>query len=105
MAGEHRARLRSLDTREAAELLGLDRDLLPEADLVGGTTEEADTVRVQRLVDRRSAGLGTGDGDTAGSLASLLAKGGLVTLTQPPDDGSLHGELDEIERQEPDNIL
>lgn len=47
MTREHGARLRSLDTRETAELLGLDRHLLPEANLVGGAAKEADTVRVE----------------------------------------------------------
>lgn len=105
MAGEHGARLRSLNAREAAELLGLDRDLLPEADLVSSTTEEADTVRVQRLVDRRSARLCTGNGDTASGLLGLLAKARLMTITERLDDGGLHCELDQVHREEPDYVL
>ena len=105
MAGEHGARLRSLDTREAAKLLGLDRDLLPEADTVGGTTKEGDTVGVKRLVDGGGARLGAVDGDAAGDVLGLLAEGSLVALTKVLDNRGLHGELDKIHGQEPDDIL
>lgn len=105
MAGEDGACLRGLDTREAAELLGLDRDLLPEADLVGGTTEEADAVRVQRLVDRRSARLGAGDGDARRSRRGLVTESSLVAVAQVLDNCSLHRELDEIHWYEPADIL
>ena len=105
MAREHGARLRGLDTREAAKLLGLDRDLLSKADLVGGTTQEADTIRVEGLVDRGSARLGTGDRDAAGGLASLLAETGLMAVTQVLDDGCLHRELDQVHGHEPDDVL
>ena len=105
MPRERLARLRGLDGAEAPELVGLDRDPAAEADLARGAADERDTVRVERLVDRHSAGLGAGDGNTAGGLAGLLAERGLVALTQPPDDCNLHGELVEVEGQEPDNIL
>ena len=105
VAGEDGAGLRRLDGREAAKLFGLDRDLLPEADLVGSAAEEADTVRVQRLVDRGSARLSAGDRDARRGLDGLLADGTLVTVAQVLDDSGLHRELDEIHGHEPDNVL
>ena len=102
---EDGASLRSLDRGEATELLGLDRDLLPEADLVGGAAEERDTVRVERLVDRRSTGLGARDGNARRDLSSLGADGALVTVAEVLDDRGLHRELDEVHGREPDDVL
>jgi hypothetical protein len=105
VAGEYGTCLRSLETRETAELLGLDRHLLPETDFVGGTAKEGDTVGIERFVNGSGARLGTSDRDAASRLTGLLAEGSLVALAQILDDGSLHSELDQIHRQEPDNVL
>ena len=105
MASEYGARLRSLKAREAAEFLGLDRNLLPEADLVSGTAQEGDTVGVERLVNGGSTRLSAGDRNAAGRLARLLAEGGLVTLAQVLDDRGLHCELNQVHGQEPNNVL
>ena len=98
MASENGSRLRGLDTREATELLGLDRDLLPEANLVGGAAEEVDTVRVERLVDRLHA--------RRRALHAHLRRGLREPLvSEVLDEGCAHGELDPVEGDEPDDVL
>lgn len=95
-----------LDAAEALELFGLHRnvDLAAKADLASGPLDERHTVGVQRLVDRSDTRLGAGEGDTSAGrgLASDL---GFVTSTESLDDGSLHRELDPVERDEPDDVL
>ena len=102
MAGKDAASTRSLDRAEALELLGLHRDLLAEADLAGGTTDERHTVRVERLVNRRRARLSASDGDAA--LLRLLGNSLVVTLAETLDDRRLHRELDQVKRDKPDDV-
>jgi len=91
-----------LDTTKPLQLLGLHRDLLPEPDLPRRALDKAHTVRVQRLVDRRCARLGAGDGDAGGRALGGLE---LVSLAEPFDDGGFHREFDPVEWDEPDNVL
>lgn len=105
MTGQDLARLLSLDAAEALELFGLDAHTLAEADLASGTTDERGTVRVERLVDRGGAGLGTGHGDALGLSLGGSGSGGLVTVAEVFDDGGLHSELDPVERHEPNDVL
>jgi len=90
-----------LDTREALEFLRLHRNLA-KADLASGPLDEGHAVRVQRLVHRGSARLGAGEGNTAGGLVTFAL---FATLAEVLDDGGLHGELDQVKREEPDNVL
>lgn len=53
-------------------------------------------------MDRRSARLGAGDGDTGGSDRGGLE---LVPLTETFDDGGFHREFDPVEWDEPDDVL
>ena len=91
-----------LDAAEALQLLGLDGYLLTESNLASRATDERHTVRVHAFVDRSRARLSASNGDTSGG---LLSHGGVVTLTKRLDDSSLHGELDKIERNEPNDVL
>lgn len=91
-----------LNTTKPLQLLRLHRDLLPEPDLPRRALDEAHTVRVQRLVDRCSARLGAGDGNTSGSDRRSLE---LVPLTETFDDGGFHPEFDPVEWDEPDDVL
>lgn len=52
-----------------------------------------------------SSGLGSSHGDTRASSNGLLSEGAGVTLTEILDNGSLHPELDEIQRDEPNDVL
>ena len=92
----------SLDAAEALQLLRLHRHLLTEADLAGGAADERDTVGVHGFVDGRGAGLGASHGH---AFRGLLPDRTSVALTDPFDDSSLHREFDEVERDEPDNVL
>ena len=56
-------------------------------------------------MDGGGARLGEVDGDAAGDILGLLKEQSLVALTKVLDDSSLHGELDKIHGQEPDDIL
>lgn len=105
MTSQDLARLLSLDAAEALELFGLDAHTLAEADLASSTTDERSTVGVERLVDRGGAGLGTGHGDALGLGLGGSGGGGLVTVAEVLDDSSLHGELDPVERHEPNDVL
>ena len=97
------ASARSLDRAEALKLLGLHRDLLAETDLAGGATDERDTVRVERLVDRGRARSRASHRDAR--LLGLLGDRRVVTLAEALDDRRLHGELDKVKREEPDDVL
>ena len=103
MTREDAASARSLDRAEALELLGLHGDLLTKADLAGSATDERHTVRVKRLVDRSRARGRAGHGDAG--LLRVLGDGLVVTLAEVLDDRGLHRELDQVQRQEPDNVL
>ena len=92
-----------LDTAESLQLLGLHRHLLSETNLPGRALDEADTVGVQALVDGGGTALSPGHGHTT-SLGSSLSSLLLVARAKGFDDGGLHGELDEIEGQEPDDV-
>ena len=91
-----------LNTAKPLQLLGLHRNLLPKPNFPRRALDEADTVRVQRLMDRRSARLGAGDGNTSGG-----DSGGseLVPLAETFDNGGFHREFDPVERDEPDDVL
>jgi len=102
VAGQSGSNSLRLDTAKSLELLGLHGDLLPEANLASSALDERHTIRVQRLVDGGSARLGTSDGDTGGGDGS---SGGLdMPVAEVLDDSSLHGELDQVKGQEPDDV-
>lgn len=105
--GENTTRLRSLDATQPPELVGgHPGGIAAEADLAGSAADEADTVGVERLVQGGGARLGAdernlasgGLGDGGGDLALLAG-------TEVLDDRGLHGELDQVEREEPDDVL
>ena len=79
-------------------------DSSTEANLARRAPDERHTVRVQALVDRSSARLGTGKRHTTGLRSHLLALLALVTGAEPADDRRLHRELDPVERDEPDDV-
>ena len=103
MTCERLAGLRSLDGAEAAKLVRLDVDLATETDTTGRTADEADTVRVQTLVDGRRTGLGASERDTT-SLDRLLPLCFQMTFSEVPDNSRLHEELDPVEGDEPDDV-
>ena len=94
-----------LDAGESLQLLGLDGNLSTEANLAGSPLDEGHTVGVQRLVDRGSTGSGLDQGDTGSSKGSLGSCAAVAALTEILDDGSLHSKFDEIEREEPNDVL
>ena len=94
-----------LDAGESLQLLRLDGDLSTEANLAGSPLDKGHTVGVQRLVDRSGTGSGLDQGDTSGSEGGLCSSTTVATLTEILDGGSLHGKLDEIEREEPNDVL
>jgi len=55
-------------------------------------------------VDRGGTGCGLDQGDASSSEAGLSSGAALTTLANVLDDGSFHSKLDEIEREEPDDI-
>jgi len=105
VASERSAGVLSLDATEARQFVGIDINLLTKAHFPSGTAQERNTVRVQGLVDRGGTGLGTfeRDGPTLSS-GKLLACLAFAAFMEGLDDGSLHAELDEVERQEPDDV-
>ena len=56
-------------------------------------------------MDRGGAGSGLDQGNTSNSEGSFVGGTTLATLADILDDGSLHGKLDEIEREEPNDVL
>jgi hypothetical protein len=93
----------SLDAAEALQFLGLHRDPATESNLACCPLNEGDTVRVQGFVDRGSARLCAAERNTLGvGVGGLL---GNATSVERLDDRGLHGELDPVQRNEPDNIL
>ena len=103
MTRENAAGARSLDRAETLELLGLHGDLLTEANLTRRAADERHTVRVERLVDRGRARGRASHGDAG--LLGVLSDNLVVTLAEVLDDRRLHRELDEVEREEPNDVL
>lgn len=103
VACESLASALGLDAAEPLELLGLDRDSASKADLAGGAFDEGDTIGVEGLVDRGGAGLGADQGNTA--FLGSLGGSERVASTELLDDGCLHGELDQVKGEEPDDVL
>ena len=96
----------SLDAGEALQLVVADADFATETDSARCTTDEANTVRVERLVDRSCPRLSAGDGNTTlGLLLQFRTDLPLVTLAQVFDNSRLHGEFDPVQRNEPYDIL
>ena len=87
------------------ELIALDANPATETDLASGAADEANTVGVERLVDGSSTGLSASDGNTRLAGLGLGVLLGLALLAQVLDDGSLHRELDQVERDVPDDVL
>ena len=56
-------------------------------------------------MDRGSTRSGPDQGNTSSPEGGLGGGAALATLTEVLDDGSLHGKLDEIEREEPNDVL
>ena len=96
-----------LNTAESLQLFWFDGHLAPQANLPRRPTNERNTIRVQRLVNGRSARLSPSNRNP-GTTCRLLHSQPLrllVTATQPLDDSELHPKLDPIQRNEPDNVL
>ena len=102
MTCENATSARGLDGTEALKFFGLHGDLRAEADLAGSTADEGDTVGVHGLVDGGSTGLCASQGNT---FRGLGRNDLVVAVTDPFDDGSFHGEFDQIEGEEPNNVL
>jgi len=94
----------SLDAAESLQLLRLDGNLSTKANLASGSLDEGHTVRVQRLVDRGSTRNGLDQGNASSSEGSLRGGTTLAALADILDDGSLHGKLDKVEREEPNDV-
>jgi hypothetical protein len=92
-----------LDARESLELILFHRHLLTKANLPSRSLDERHTIGVQGLVDRRSTRLGLRNWDT--SLSRCFFDGPSSTGANVFYNSSLHGELDPVERDEPDDIL
>lgn len=75
-----------------------------KANLPRCPTNEADTVRVHRLMNGGGTTGRARQWDLAAAL-NLCSDLPLSTLTQVFDDRGLHCELDEVEWQEPDDVL
>ena len=56
-------------------------------------------------MDRGGTRSGLDQGNASSSEGSLGGGTTLATLAEVLDDGSLHGEFDEIEREEPNDVL
>lgn len=90
-----------LDAAEALELVrGHARCAVAEADLSGGTRQEGGSVAVEGC----SARGGTSERDTT-SDSGLLSLETKTALAEVLDDGGLHGKLDQVKREEPNNVL
>jgi hypothetical protein len=92
-------RLLSLDGRESLQLVLGHVDLLSSLELVGGSRDKVGSVRVEGLVSGSSSGQ---------SFSRLVDEGGgnsgSLSLLEVLDDGELHGVLDEIHGEVPDNV-
>ena len=95
----------SLNAAESLQLLRLDGDLSTEANLASGPLDEGHTVGVQRFVDRGGARNGLDQGNTSSSEGSLRGSATLAALADVLDDGGLHGKLDKVKREEPNDVL
>lgn len=93
----------SLDTAKSLQLLRLDQNPTSEADLASSALNEGDTVRIHRLVDRGSTRLCACHGNT--SLIRNFDSGQFVTCTQFLDNSRLHCKFNQVEREEPDDVL
>jgi hypothetical protein len=56
-------------------------------------------------VNGGSTGGGLDQGNASGSKAGLVGGTSVTTLAKVLDDGSFHSKLDEIEGEEPDDVL
>ena len=78
-------------------------DPTTEANLARRTADERHTVRVELLVNRGRARGRASHGDAG--LLGVLSDNLVVTLAEILDDRGLHRELDEIEGEEPNDVL
>ena len=89
----------SLDGRESLQLVLGHVDLLSSLELVGSSRDKVGSVRVEGLVSGSSSGQ---------SFSRLVDEGGgnsgSLSLLEVLDDGELHGVLDEIHGEVPDNV-
>jgi len=96
---ESSTRLLSLDGGESLQLVLGHVDLLASLELVGGSRDKVGSVGVEGLVS------GSGSGQ---SFSRLVDEGGgstgSLSLLQVLDDGELHGVLDEIHGEVPNNV-
>jgi hypothetical protein len=106
MTSERLASMCGLDRRKALELGLTHLDLLSalEADAASSTLDERNTIPIQALVDTSNAAGSAGNGDTCALALDLVPQLLLVALAEVLDDGSLHRELDTVEREEPDEV-
>jgi len=96
---ESGTRLLSLDGGESLQLVLGHVDLLSTLELVGGSRDEVGSVGVERLVSRSSSGKSFSFGIDNGGGSSIG-----LSLLEVLDDGELHGVLDQVEREVPDNV-
>lgn len=96
----------SLDRRESLELALVHVDLFAtgETDGSGGTLDKADTIAVQALVDTSHTAGRACDRYTGALALDFRLELLLVALAEVLDDGGLHGKLDTIQGQEPDDV-
>ena len=91
-----------LNRGESVELVLGHVDLLTlaQTDSVDASRQPRGSVGVERLVSRLSSSDGLAGG------IDRVSSGGLggLSLLQSLDDGELHGELDEVEREVPDDV-
>ena len=105
VTGQNGTRMGRLDATESLQLLWFDANPCTEANLAGSPLDKGHTVGVQRLVDRGGTRSSLDQGDTGGFEDSLGGGSTIAALAEVLDDGSLHSKLDEIEREEPDDVL
>ena len=95
-----------LDAAEPLQLFCLDADLLAKANLAYSAADERRPVRVQRFMEGSSARLSPHDRDAslrAGTSSRRL--GLIVTVAEVLDHSSFHRELDQVEGNEPNDVL
>jgi len=105
VTGQNGTSMGGLDAAESLQLLWLDRNLSTKANLSGGPLDERDTIGVQRLVDGGDTRSGLDQGNASSPEGSLIRGTTFATLADVLDDSGFHRKLDEIEREEPNNIL
>lgn len=95
-----------LDRRKALKFALIHMNLLStrESNRPRRTSDKADTIAIQTLVNATDAARRACNGHTGTLALDFRLELLLVTLTEELDDGSLHGKLDTVQRQEPNKV-